>query len=347
MSKEVIKILTIDGGGVRGLIPAIVLETLSKEINNKPFYKCFDLISGTSTGALITLLLSIPNANISTILKNNTIPKNNNDFDAKNKDLMKLIIDLYEHESNKIFNNNFGLYKKIRQLYSSKYKNTYFNKLLKNYFGNAKLSDALTNILIPVLDMSTMDAFFFKHRPKYYKYKNDYDFYVKDIALSASAAPTYFPAMSVKSINHDRSFCFVDGGLFANNPSLCAYIEAKKIFPDAKKYVVISLGTGQIKRSYKCDKVKHWGVFGWVNPFNNVPLLTSFMHAQDRSCHHMIKNLPDVDIYRLNPNITGCNIEIDSTNSISIKKIKDLSYKYLNKNDSIIKKISKILNDVM
>ena len=210
MSKEVVKILSIDGGGVRGLIPALILDAISNELNNKSLINSFDLIAGTSTGALIAILL-------------NTNKRTN------------LIVDLYENESKNIFNRDWHVIKQLNQLIKPKYNNEYLAKLLEKYLGKTTLNDCNKNMLIPAFDIKTMQPFFFKYRPTHYKHLTDSNFFLKDIALAATAAPTYFTSIPLESLNNNQSFCFVDGGLFANNPSLCAYIEAIKLYPNAKK----------------------------------------------------------------------------------------------------------------
>ena len=312
MSKKIINILSIDGGGSKGLIPAYLIKALSKELDNNPLYNQFDLIAGTSTGALITLLLTSPQ------IANNS-----------NVDRTSLIIDLYKNESKKIFNNKFMLFKTLKQLVKPKFSNKYLSKLLEEYLGTTTIKNALTNIIIPTFDMNTMQPYFFKNRPCYNGSCSDLNFYMKDVALASTAAPTYLPPHYTKTVDDFYSFNFVDGGLFANNPSMSAYIEAIKLFPNAKEFNIISLGTGYVRRSYTYKKVKKWGALGWMNPFNNVPIINSYMYSQEGSTSHKVSQISNVNYFRFNPNISCAGLGMDSTTDEAIKTMQEISYMYI------------------
>ncbi|TCT16185.1 patatin-like phospholipase/acyl hydrolase [Natranaerovirga pectinivora] len=325
MSKKTVRILSIDGGGVRGLIPALILKALSKEINGKAMYKSFDIIAGTSTGALIALLLSAP--------KIGGIPYSNR---------TDLISDLYETKSHLIFNQNWQIIRTIFQLFKPKYNTKYLSTLLDEYFSQATLKDSLTNIIIPSFDMQTMKPFFFKHLPP--SHNNGYqNFYLRDVALASTAAPTYFPAHYAMPINSKNTYCFVDGGLYANNPTLCAYAEARKIYPDAEEFIFVSLGTGKNEKSFLCKDVKNWGLIGWVNPFNSVPLLSSFMYSQESSANHLVSKIPNTKLYRLNPIITNRQSDIDNASPVNIDSLKKTTLSYINENYKVITEIAKHL----
>ncbi|MFP4697673.1 MAG: CBASS cGAMP-activated phospholipase [Eubacteriales bacterium] len=324
-NKKVVKILTIDGGGIRGIIPSSILNTISKEINEKPLYKCFDLISGTSTGSLIAILLTTPT------LQNYEQPP------------IRTILNLYENEGKKIFDPNWRTIRMFSNIFRAKYKPDSIREIIKYYIGNNTLQDTLTNLIIPAFDMQSMEPFFFKNRPSYRNSNKDVNFYLKDVALAATAAPTYFPPAFIKSINGNNEYCFVDGGLFANNPSLCAYIEARKLFPNADKYIFISLGTGKVKRSYSCKDARNWGLWGWMSPFKQIPILSSFMYGQEGSVNYMLNKTPNVRVYRLNPHLDNLSSDIDDSSEENIKNLKDISYRYVAENDHIIREIANLL----
>ncbi|TCK98547.1 patatin-like phospholipase/acyl hydrolase [Natranaerovirga hydrolytica] len=321
--KQTIFMLSIDGGGVRGIIPALILQAISDELNQKPLYKYFDLVAGTSTGALISLLLSAPK------LKNYTY-----------RNRAKLIVDLYEQQSHLIFDQSRQTLKKISQLFKPKYNPTTFEAILEEYFQDLTLHDSLTNLIIPVFDMHKMKPFFFKHRPNFLYNESDLNFYLKDVALASTSAPTYFPPHYITPTNGYNSYCFVDGGLYANNPSLCAYTEARKIYPEAKEYICLSIGTGKVEKSFLCKDVRNWGLVGWVNPFNRVPLVSSFMYSQEESVNHMLSRIPKSKLYRLNPTIYENISDLDNASVENINQLKELTLKYIEDNKAFIKKIA-------
>lgn len=191
--------------------------------------------------------------------------------------------------------------------------------------------------------MTSMQPYFFKHRPWYKNNYDDLNFYLRDVGLATSAAPTYLPGVSTKSICRNCSFCFVDGGVFCNNPALCAYIEGRKLFPNAEKYLIVSLGTGEYSRSYDCNKVKNWGIVGWTNPLDHVPMLSSFMYSQMESVEHMLKNIPNVKQYRFDVSLDGINSEMDDSSEKNIQLLKIKTQDMIKESNDDINRLIKIL----
>ena len=237
-------ILSISGGGIRGLIPAIIL----KEIENctgKSISDMFDLISGNSTGGIIACLLSVPDEN------------NKPRYSAER------VVKMYEEFGKKVFSRTF--FRKILSfdgLISTKYSEKPLEKLLKQYFGDIRLEKACTNLLIPTYKISHIPyPFFFKtHHAKNNK-KDKENPYLWECARATSAASSYF-----KPYYFDRTNTFIDGGIFANNPSLCAYAQAKKQWKN-EKIILLSLGTGKNTKGFSYDKIKNWGLIQWAIPY--------------------------------------------------------------------------------
>ena len=95
------------------------------------------------------------------------------------------------------------------------------------------------------------------------------DFRLKDIARATSAAPTYFPPALIQN-REGQSFGMIDGGVFANNPAMCALVSAYKLFPQAKGFMLVSLGTGSLQRPIPYEEGKNWGLVHWARPILNV-----------------------------------------------------------------------------
>lgn len=327
---DIVKILSIDGGGVRGIIPSIFLDHLRKELdrsgNTTPFYELFDIISGTSTGSLISLMLIKP-------------PK-----DFTDSERLTLLMDLYENKTKLIFPQaKYEILQLIKQFFRPKYSGKPLKILLRQNFKNLTLEDSLTNLIVPTYDMAAMKPFLFKHN-RAIRDTNDSNFFLKDVGLASSAAPTYLPPINTKSITTGQSYCFVDGGVFCNNPSLCAYTDAKKLYPNAKKYLIVSLGTGNYTRTYNCKKIKKWGVFGWMNPFNKVPLLTAFMDSQMESDNYVISNMKDVKEYRFEISLDGISSELDDSSDRNINFLKGKAAELILSNRQEINRLVKVLN---
>ncbi|GJM40995.1 MAG: patatin [Ardenticatenaceae bacterium] len=257
MNKQT-RILTIDGGGIRGLIPARILVSLERKLQQRTgrpearLAEFFDLIAGTSTGGLITCLLLAPG-------ENEWTPA----FSAND------IVDLYQNHGTEIF--DASLSKRIRSLNGlrdERYEARGLERLIDERVGDLWLSQLLKPCLITAYDVTRRKAkFFTQHDAR----NDDKDYPIKVVARATSAAPTYFEAMPGE--NGRTPYAYVDGGLFANNPTMCAYVEAYRKLadqPTAENMVILSLGTGQISRSYPYRSVKDWGVVQWIKPLIDI-----------------------------------------------------------------------------
>ncbi len=255
MAKKKI-ILSIDGGGIRGIVPGQILthiERLLKEIYDDPTYKIadhFDMIAGTSTGGILACAY---------LLSEFERPK----YTAKE------VVEIFFERGDDIFST--PLFHKIRTaggLLDEKYPAAGLEETLLDYFGDSKLSDLLKPCLITAYDIKRRKAHFFtQHDAK----DPDHNFYIRDVARATSAAPTFFEISKIKS-DANKYYPLVDGGIFANNPALCAYAEmrskfsTKEIKVQAADMLFLSIGTGFAKTSYSYDDAKNWGLAGWTKP---------------------------------------------------------------------------------
>jgi predicted acylesterase/phospholipase RssA len=98
----------------------------------------------------------------------------------------------------------------------------------------------------------------------------DHDFYLRDVVLATTAAPTFFGPARITNVSQSGTFYFVDGGVFANNPAMLALVEARLLFPDESDFLLVSLGSGSLTHHIKCEEVKRWGVVQWARPLLNV-----------------------------------------------------------------------------
>lgn len=222
---KVTKVLSIDGGGIRGIIPAMVLEEIERKMG-KNICQLFDLISGTSTGGILALGLVRP------------------DLNGKPQLTAKDLREVYENDGKIIFKKS--VFRKIITLgglINSRYSAKNIEAILQKYFGETYLGEALTNTLITGYEIERRLPFFLKS----HKARNipDYNFKTKDIARSTSAAPTYFPPSLVNPDDKSDYYSLIDGGVYANNPAMCAYVEALTLFPETRNVFLLSLGTGE------------------------------------------------------------------------------------------------------
>ncbi|AFZ19943.1 patatin-like phospholipase family protein [Allocoleopsis franciscana] len=272
------KILSIDGGGIRGIVPAKILAEIERR-TGKRIASLFNLIAGTSTGGILAAGLAMPKPNTKE-------PK----YTAEN------LINIYRQRGGEIFYEPFiEKIMKLDDISRPKYSSAGRDKVLKEYFGNTALQDALTEVLVTSYDIQLRTPVFFtsqtnkeERESRYYR-KISKGFTMHQAAMATSAAPTYFKPhkVEVKSAtdgkpDHETQgkgfYALVDGGVFANNPTSLALMEA---IIDSKKtsnplqledILVVSLGTGSLTRRYEYDKAANWGLVGWVQPLLNITL---------------------------------------------------------------------------
>lgn len=304
-NKDTIKILSIDGGGIRGIIPAILLAEIEK-VTGKKIYELFDFFAGTSTGGILTLLLNKPNP----------LPASE-------------LIQVYNgSDGKKIFKKNF--FTLLNYIFKGpKYDKTGIESVLTENLGDTCLKDTLKPVLITSYETECRNATFFSSYDCRYK-----DLYLKDAARATSAAPTYFEPMNIKCKG-----TFIDGGVAANNPAMCAYVEVLKLLkkqgidPDSKKIIVVSLGTGTATNSYCYNEMKKWTPIDWIKG----PLISSFFDGNSNTVEYQLKQIIKLDCYyrfQLQlPNEKGSDA-LDNTDNKHLEKLSNLTLSYIN-NDTI------------
>jgi len=247
------RILSIDGGGIKGIVPAVVLSHLEKllqDLSNNPssrIHDYFDLFSGASTGAIIVAGLLSPD--------NNNRPKYSS----------KEILDLYLENGEIIFNSSlFQGIKSVSGIVNVKYSPEGIESVFEKYFGHSELKHLLKPSLIPVYDLSRGKNYFFRQQKAINSQRHN--FYVKDLLRAATSALTFFPPAQISTINNNEHRCFVDGGVFANNPALSAYAEFRYHNSQlhAKDTMMLSLGTGRKTTNLDCKVTANWGAAEWL-----------------------------------------------------------------------------------
>lgn len=228
-------ILSIDGGGIRGVIPATVLAEIEKRTGRQT-HELFDVIAGTSTGGILALGLSVPGP-------------------AGARYSAADLADMYRTQGQRIFPHE--LLGKLRQLFGPKYAERGRRAVLEERFGATHLSEALTEVFVTSYDIEGRRPFFFRRSDALETAVRD--FAMSDAALATSAAPTYFPPVRLREGKTDR--VLVDGGVFANNPGMCGYVDQGPPAPDT---LIVSLGTGEPQaRAVGYPRARRWGLIGW------------------------------------------------------------------------------------
>ncbi len=321
MSK-VIRILSIDGGGIRGILPATFLSALEEklqEVSGKSDFRLanyFDLIAGTSTGGLLTCLYLIPEDN------NALVPK----YTARQA------LEFYFGYGDSAFtpNTETGFHK---------YSPAGLEAGLNSFFGSLKLSQLIKPTCITAYDMLQCEPYlFFSHVAISDPRAN---FYVKDVARATSALPGIFPPATVSSLS-GRKRTFIDGSIFAYNPSLQAYIRAKSIFPNAEKFMLLSLGTGLPATSYTPEQLEDTSEKNWARLLADISFSahSDMVHFQ---LEEIFKGKTGSEYIRLQPSLLGLNKEMDNVSHENVHALYKAGLEFVSTNE---KAMTELVNSI-
>lgn len=274
------KILSIDGGGIKGVFPASFLATIEDTIGDD-VWQYFDLIVGTSTGGIIALALGLG-------------------MSAKD------ILAFYEKLGPAVFGGN-TLVRRLRQWGIAKYDREPLAKAVQETFGGKQLADSKTRLVIPSLNLETGEVYIFKtsHIPHL---QRDFKERMATVALATAAAPVFFPTYRSAS-----GIPLVDGGMWANNPSGMAAVEAVGYLKwpcDEIKLLSIGCTTEPLHIRW-IDRASP-GLMNWARGIVDV-----FMKAQASASHGTAQILVGHDnVYRFSPTVGKGRFALDSIRGI-------------------------------
>lgn len=326
-----VNILSIDGGGMKGIISAIVLVHLEDYLKqysgneNAGITDYFDIVAGTSTGSILTAFLLCP------------------DEFGKPKYHAKDVLDMYVTKGKQMFqkrplypiNSLFGLVK-------SKYTNRYFKEALEEYFGDLTLSKLLKPCLIVSYDMSMRKTLFFNSNSSRLDSKRD--ILVRDAVLCSCSAPTYFPPVRT---NHGMylEHCLIDGGVAANNPAMSALVEALKFnhVTNLSDTYLFSLGNATTLKTYSCKNTERWGIAKFAFPLINI-----IMESSEEVVDYQVRKLYECyDIsnhyLRVEEMVHGEIPSMDSTSKGSIETFIRIGNMLVEKQNDAIREFAKTI----
>jgi patatin-like phospholipase/acyl hydrolase len=235
-------VLAVDGGGIRGLIPALVLAELERRSARRT-HELFDLLVGTSTGGIIALALSAP------ARAGRPLPA-------------ARLVELYEREGPRIFERSiFQRLRSAEGLVDERYSSRALEEALRRYLGDTRLGAALSEAAVTVYDTQGRSPLLLASSGPYPELAMSF------AALATSAAPTYFEPVALEPPGA-APLSLIDGGVYAVNPAMVAYARARG--RGGEEPLLVSLGTGQLTRPLPHREVRGWGVLEWVRPLIDV-----------------------------------------------------------------------------
>ncbi len=276
------RILAVDGGGIRGIIPALVLAELERRTGQQ-VCRMFDMLAGTSTGGLLVLGLSLP--------------------DGRGEPVMRSehVIELYERAGRDIFVRD--THNPWHALLHERYNSDHIERTLGRFFADTPLSSATTDVLVTSYDMLARDVYLMS---SYNARENPaHDVPMRVAARATAAAPTYFDPVPVQVGDPPQQRLLIDGGVCANNPAMCAYTETQRRTPGAE-VVMLSLGTGETTRPYPHREVIDWGLAHWARVILHVVIdgASEMAHLQLRELLHPSRYLRmQVELQRANDHL--------------------------------------------
>lgn len=281
------RVLSLDGGGIKGIITAILLQRLNQHPFCAGWLDSADLLAGTSTGGLLALGLA----------------------HGLSPSFMRTI---YESKGKAIFNDSWlDDLVDLGKLTGADYSIAPLERELERVFGNTKLKQLRRQVLITAFDLDNEAATPAKRtwKPKLFHNfpgkDSDGDELACRVGLYTSAAPTFFPSVDG----------YIDGGVYATNPSMCALAQAlDRRRPDAPalaEVVLLSLGTGT-SLQYIRGARHNWGYAQWIKPLVNL-MLDGVAGVADFQCRQLLGER----YHRLGPVFPpGIKVSMDDANKI-------------------------------
>jgi patatin-like phospholipase/acyl hydrolase len=305
-------VLSIDGGGIRGLIPALVLAEIEKQ-TGRPIAECFDLMAGTSTGGILALGLA------------------RDDGNGKPRYTAKDLADLYVKRGREIFSRS--LWKGISSVGSfldEKYSHGPLDGVLTEYFGEEPMGAALTRVMTTAYDIGARTPSFFKSWREEWRSVE-----MRHAGRATSAAPTYFEPARIRVGAQEQAL--IDGGVFINNPAMSAYAEARRLFPRDKIFV-LSLGTGELVRPIEYDEAKDWGLAGWM-----LPVLSCMFDGVSDAVDYQLRQILDESYVRMQTSLTIASDDMDDATAGNMANLKAEARKLLRTQKAELERVASLL----
>ena len=296
MSERPFNVLSIDGGGIRGIIPAVVLTELERRTGRR-VADLFDLIAGTSTGAILAAALTV------------------RDDSGVLRWTPEELMDLYMSEGPEIFSQS--LIDKVLNplgLLDERYDDEALERTIGRYIGDARLAELATDVLLTAYDTEGRAPFFFKSHVA--AGAPSWNHRVSDALRATVAAPTYFEPHLLTTAT--QRYSLVDGGVFANNPAMSAYAEADRIAA-GRPVRMVSLGTGSLNRRYPYEDVKGWGVVEWVRP-----LIAVVFDGQSDAVTMQLDELLGERHHRFQIELNGASDDLDDVRPENLEALRRL-----------------------
>ncbi len=303
--RSVRRVLSLDGGGIRGIIPALVVAHLEREMG-APASELFDLIVGTSTGGILALGLSLQDQQGGSLLA------------------AKRMVALYERHGAKIFERS--LWRKLRTaggLFEEVYSHKALEKVLHKYFANKRMGDCGTPVMVTSYDIERRKTVFLKSW-----HPDHSELLCAEASRATSAAPTYFEPVNLQWA--EQTATLIDGGVFINSPAVSAYAEACKLFPN-DPIAMLSLGTGELTRPIPYDAAMTWGSALWI-----MSLLDCMLDGASKAADHQMRLFLGDHYLRVQTQLHFASDDMDDASRGNIRNLKQTAKELIEREEDAL-----------
>jgi predicted acylesterase/phospholipase RssA len=253
----------------------------------------FDMMAGTSSGGLIAAGLSAPRPGGRAGEAATTITELRTFFERESREIFRSSISA---RLARAVTNPLGLFDET-------YDARPLEKLLKERFGWTSMASGLTRLVLTAYDIERRKAVFMTNGAEENGSRPD-DYYFWQAVRATTAAPSYLEPARVENLSRRHDEALIDGGVFMNDPTMAAYLEARKLYWGADEIVILSLGTGRAPgRPFLYKDAIGWGALGWMQPSKGVPILSILTDGQSQTASYqaerLFADLPNVSYHRL------------------------------------------------
>ncbi len=307
-------VLSIDGGGIRGIIPAMMLHHLETATGHQTA-DLFDLMVGTSTGGILALGLA----------------QQDPQKPGKSRYSARDLAELYANRGSQIFGKN--LWRQFRSalgIFDESYSASPLETALSDYFDTSVLGDCRCPTIVTAYDLEARSTAFFKSfKPEHAQ------ILCKSAARATSAAPTFFEPAQVEVAG--KSTALIDGAVFLNSPVVSAYAEALKLFP-GDEITVVSLGTGELAKPISGRQAAGWGKIGWM-----LPVLDCVFDGMSKAADYQMKLFLGDRYQRFQLTLEEASDELDNATPRNITALFEATSKLIDRENLRLDKLIKYL----
>lgn len=332
-------ILSIDGGGARGIIPALVINEIYTLLGQKlcdelkPFHSYIDCFIGTSVGALISALLSAPSPERpgSTIMTPEMIPL------------------FMRNSMGHVFpRKDFERRRRAGDADESGYDDSHADASFAKAFGELVVGDALANLVFTTYDPVKREPVLVSNIAQYDAATRQMK--MRDAIRATTAAPTFHGPASITPYDDMAHEVLLDGAVYMNDPSFLALMFSTILGFDLNDTLILSLGTGQGSRPYDLDDMRSWTAADWSKPQRGFPLfsmLTSGQAAANPIILDKFLNRPGepARYIKIDGPLQDCSDDLDDASPENIARLEDFAGSLIRKHRSDIEYAVQIMQE--